>query len=161
MARGKNPTETIAKTFVTLRGAKPDDHAALRAAVESATAELEAALDEREHFSKAEAAGLLEVSAPTLDKWVAMGLLPVVRVSEYKRDRVPARALLALAGEVKELRRMGRKRGLLAEALSRLEQEDPAFRERFEVLYGAGLRSDEDDEFVSAAPGPDWDPDDD
>jgi DNA-binding transcriptional MerR regulator len=160
MGRGRNPTETLARTFVTLRGAKVDDPAALRAAVESATAELEQALAEREHFSKAEAASLLEVSAPTLDKWVAMGLLPVVRVPEYKRERVPARALLALAGEVKELRRLGRKRGLLAEAVSRLEQEDPAFRERFDELYGPALRRTEDAEYVSAAPGPDWDPDD-
>lgn len=42
----------------------------------------------------------------------------------YKRDRIPAHALLVLAREVKQLRRQGRERGLLVEALSRLEQKD-------------------------------------
>jgi hypothetical protein len=67
--------------------------------------------------------------------------------------------LLVLAGEVKDLRRSGRQRGLLVQALSRLEQEDPRWREEFERLYGPGLRSGgggDDGEYVSAAPGADF-----
>jgi hypothetical protein len=160
MERVRTQKETVARAIVTLRGARRDDPAALRAAVDSATTELETTLAEREHFSKAEAASLLEVSAPTLDKWIAMGLLPLVRVREYKRPRVPAGPLLELAGEVKELRRMGRKRGLLVEALSRLEQQDPRWREEFDRLYGAAAGAGEAAEYVSAAPGSDWHPDD-
>jgi hypothetical protein len=98
----------------------------------------------------------LEVSAPTLNKWVRSGLLPVRAAQGYKHPMVPAEALLALAGEVKELRRLGHNRGLLAEALSRLEQEDPRFAAEFAELYG--IARDADEEFVSAAPGADWDP---
>lgn len=160
MGRAKNPTATLAATLVTLRGARADDPRSQRAAIDEASRELEAALVAKPNFSKAEAADLLQVSAPTLEKWVSAGQLPVQQVPEYKRERIPAKPLLELAGEVKELRRMGRKRGLLAEAMSRLEQEDPRWREQFEELYGAALSGDPDGEFVSAAPGPDWDPED-
>ncbi len=132
---------------------------------------------EQSTYSKAQAAHLLDVSTTTLEQWIGSGLLPVVRVVGYKRDRVPPRPLLALAAQVKELRRHGRQRGLLVEALSRLEQEDPGRREEFERLYGPGLRAmwsddlvkvdldsfgpdDDDGEYVSAAPGPDFGPED-
>jgi hypothetical protein len=71
--------------------------------------------------------------------------------------------LLALAAQVKQLRRSGRHRGLLVEALSRLEQEDPGWRAEFERLYGPDLGSGAsggDGEYVSAAPGPDFGPED-
>jgi hypothetical protein len=64
---------------------------------------------------------------------------------------------------IAQLRRSGRHRGLLVEALSRLEQEDPGWRAEFERLYGPGLGSgggDDDGEYVSAAPGPDFGPED-
>ena len=131
---------------------------------------------EQSTYSKAQAAHLLDVSTTTLEQWIGRGLLPVVRVVGYKRDRVPPRPLLALAAQVKELRRHGRQRGLLVEALSRLEQEDPGGAEEFERLYGPGLRAmsddlvkvdldsfgpdDDDGEYVSAAPGPDFGPED-
>ena len=82
-------------------------------------------------YSKAAAAHLLDVSTTTLEKWIVQGRLPVVRVPQYKRDRVPARPLLRLAGEVRELRRLGRQRGLLVEALSHLEQQDPQWQREF------------------------------
>jgi hypothetical protein len=44
-----------------------------------------------------------------------------------------------------------------------LEQEDPEWRAEFERLYGPGLGSgghDDDGEYVSAAPGPDFGPED-
>jgi isochorismate hydrolase len=61
---------------------------------------------------------------------------------------VPARPLLELAAQVKQLRRTGRHRGLLVEALSRLEQEDPGWRAEFERLYGPGLRAMRSDDLV-------------
>jgi hypothetical protein len=132
---------------------------------------------EQSTYSKAQAAHLLDVSTTTLEQWIGSGLLPVVRVVGYKCGRVPVRPLLALAAQVKELRRHGRRRGLLVETLSRLEQEDPGWRAEFERLYGPGLRAmrsddlvkvdldsfgpdDDDGEYVSAAPGPDFGPED-
>ena len=158
-----SPTESMARAFVALRGANISDHDALSAAVRDAEAELEAGLAEQSTYSKAQAAHLLDVSTTTLEQWIASGLLPVARVVGYKRDRVPARPLLALAAQVKQLRRSGRHRGVLVEALRRLEQEDPGWRAEFERLYGPDLGSGAsggDGEYVSAAPGPDFGPED-
>jgi hypothetical protein len=148
----------MARAFVALRDVDARDREALRTAVQDATAELQAGLADRATYSKAEAAHLLDVSTTTLEKWVELGLLPVVRVPRYKRDRVPSGPLLVLAGKVKELRRLGRQRGLLVEALSRLEQEDSAWRAEFEQLYGRGLRGGGGEDYVSAAPSPDFGP---
>jgi hypothetical protein len=148
MARGTTPTESMARAFVALRGANVSDHNALSAAVRDAEAELEAGLAEQSTYSKAQAAQLLDVSTTTLEQWIGSGLLPVVRIERYKRDRVPARPLLELAAQVKQLRRTGRHRGLLVEALSRLEQEDPGWRAEFERLYGPGLRAMRSDDLV-------------
>lgn len=52
---------------------------------------------------------------------------------------------------------MGRKRGLLVEALSRLETEDPGWRGEFERLYG-GRAGGADDDSVSAEPVADFGP---
>jgi len=160
MSRVLSPTESMARAFITLRGADPDDRDALSAAVQDAAMELQAGLADRSTYSKTEAAHLLDVSSTTLEKWIDRGLIPVVQVPRYKRDRIPARALLALAGEVKQLRRQGRHRGLLIEALSRLEQEDPRWRAEFERLYRPGLTGGPDEDYVSAAPGPDFGPED-
>jgi transposase-like protein len=157
---GLSPEEALAGALVALRGANLSDPADVRAAVDEATRELEGGLAGKSHYSKAEAARLLDVSAPTLDKWVRSGLLPTQDAPGSKRKMIPSHPLLDLAAEVKELRRLGRNRGLLAEALSRLEQEDPRFAEQFAEFYGAALAAGDDHEFVSAAPGPDWDPDD-
>ena len=149
----------MAGALVTLRGADSADSSALRAAVDEAAAALERALSVKPHFSQSEAAGLLDVTPTTLHAWISKGLLPVTKAPDYKRERIPAGPLLKLATEVKELRRLGRKRGLLVEALSRLEQEDPHWRKRFEELHPSRGTTGED-ELVSAAPGPDWDPED-
>ena len=160
MSRTLSPTESMARAFVALRGADPDDRDALSAAVQDAATELQAGLANRSTYSKTEAAHLLDVSSTTLEKWIDRGLLPVVQVPRYKRHRVPALALLALAGEVKQLRRDGRRRGLLVEALSRLEQEDPQWRAEFERLYQPGLAGGPDEDFLSAALSPDFGPED-
>ncbi len=158
----RHSTTKLAMAFVSLRSVNPEDPTALRTAVGEAAGELEEVLaEQRPHYSKAEAAQLLEVSPPTLEHWVSSKLLPVERVRGYKRERVPARPLLRLATEVKELRRRGRQRGLLVEALSRIEQNDPEWRAEFERLYGEELgRPWSREDYVSAAPGADWDPED-
>ena len=92
------------------------------------------------------------VSTTTLDNWISKGLLPLRKVPDYKRERVPTEPLLALATEVKELRRMGRHRGLLAAALARLEQEDPAWAEEFAELYGKEAKRPFDARTTSAPP---------
>lgn len=159
MRRTLTPTESMARAFVTLRGADENDPKSLSAAVRDATAEIRTSLADST-YSKAQAAHLLDVSATTLDNWIDRGLLPVVQVPRYRRDRIPAAPLLTLASEVEELRRLGRRRGLLVEALSRLEAEDPAFKSELNRLYGRGMPSGDSDEYVSAEPGPDFGPDD-
>jgi hypothetical protein len=159
MARGKNiaPTET-ARAFVVLRSRRRDVPPDVLDLLDALERSFERATP---HYSKADAANLLDVTPATLDKWIASGLIPTVEVPDYKRQRIPARALVDLASELGELRRLGRKRGLLVEALSRLEQQDPEWRRQFDRLYGPGLAAkDADDELVSAAPGRDWDPED-
>jgi DNA-binding transcriptional MerR regulator len=147
----------LAHAFVTLRGASGKDPDAVAAAVEEARGELGEALERHPHYSKSEAADLFGVSPPTLDAWIELGLLPTAQVAEYKRDRVPAEPLLTLASEVRELRRLGHRRDLLAEAMLRLEQEEPEWRAELEELYGRALkRPRPSEELVSAAPGDDW-----
>lgn len=51
---GRN--ESMARAFVALRGADPDDHDALSDAVQDAAAELQAGLADRSMYSKTEAA---------------------------------------------------------------------------------------------------------
>jgi len=150
----------MARAFVALRGADVSDHDALSAAVRDAEAELEAGLAEQATYSKAQAAHLLDVSTTTLEQWIASGLLPVARVVGYKRDRIPAHPLLALAAQIKQLRRSGRQRGLLVEALRRLEQEDPESYEHLQLLRERASRPFDRSEYVSAKPGPDWAPED-
>ncbi len=112
-------------------------------------------------YSKKEAADLLEVSQATLDKWIATGLIPTARVPGHKRQRIPGKPLRAIADEISQLREMGRKRGLLDEALLRLEQEEPGWRKQFDELYGPAFAArNAGDDLVSAAPGADWGPND-
>jgi hypothetical protein len=70
---------------------------------------------------KSVAARLLGVSLTGLEHWVDAGRLPVVR-RPGGREELAAEALLDVAEEVERLRKEGASRGLLAEALRRLEQ---------------------------------------
>ena len=58
----------MARAFVALRGADPDDRDALSAAVQDAATELQAGLADRSTYSKTEAAHLLDVSSTTLEE---------------------------------------------------------------------------------------------
>lgn len=86
---------------------------------------------------KAVAARLLSVSVPTLNKWIARGLIPTRPSGRYQR--VPRDPLLELAGRVEELRRAGKQDGLLAEVAHRLQTAEPEYQQQAEALYGASL----------------------
>ncbi len=70
---------------------------------------------------KSVAARLLGVSTTGLERWIDAQKLPVVR-RPGGREEVVAQALLDVAEEVVRLREEGASRGLLAEALRRLER---------------------------------------
>jgi len=155
MGRAKSPAESMATALVQLRRARPGDPA-----VEQAEKELTQAMGEQATYSKAAAARLMEVSLQTLDTWISRGLLPAVRAPGHKRERIPATALIDLAAEVGELREMGRKRGLLAEAITRLKERDPEGYKHLQLLRKRASRPFDRSEYVSAKPGSDWSPED-
>jgi hypothetical protein len=70
---------------------------------------------------KSVAARILGVSTTGLERWIDAGKLPVLR-RPGGREEVAAEALLDVAEEVVRLREEGMSRGLLANALRRLEQ---------------------------------------
>lgn len=70
---------------------------------------------------KSVAARALGISTTALERWVDAGKLPPVR-RPGGREEVAAEALLDVAEEVVRLREAGVTRGLVAEALRRLEQ---------------------------------------
>lgn len=110
-------------------------------------------------MSKSQAAQVIGVSVPTLDKWIARGLLPVQR-AESGRPRVVRDPVLALAERVDDLRRAGQDRHLIATVVDRMQRDDEAYQRDFAELYGPGLAASAGGDFVSAAPGPDWHPED-
>jgi hypothetical protein len=109
--------------------------------------------------TKAVAARVLGVSVPTVDKWIARGRIPTVGNEDGPR-RVALEALVELAAEVEELRDAGQTEGLVAAALLRLEQSDPAYRADFDELYGDGLAAAERGDLVPAAIPGSFGPDD-
>lgn len=137
MGRASN-TELLATTVVRLRDAMRHND---RSGLNSVLGDLEERVGEADSLSKTEAARLLEVSVNTLDKWIARDVIPTIKDKRYKRVRIPVQAALRLAEEIAELRRVGYDRGLLAEAISRLEQNDPQWKREFDELYRAGLDS--------------------
>jgi len=73
---------------------------------------------------KRQAAALLGVSVPALDKWIARGRVAVVAREGTARRTVETRALLELAEQVETVRREGSERGALSAALGRLGRLD-------------------------------------
>ena len=133
MPRGASTPDPVASAYLTLRAARRDDPAGLAEDVARAQRQLEEAFEDKS-TTKADAAQRLGVSAQTLDAWVARGIMPTVRDAKHKRERVPLGLLLALAAEIEALREQGRQRGLLIEALSRLEAEDDRWRDEIAPL---------------------------
>lgn len=149
MARAASASDPVASAYLTLRRARregPDD---LAAGVDRAQQQLEEAF-EGQTTSKAEAAERLGVSAQTVDTWVERGLLPTVKDPRYARERVPLKLLMALVAEVEELRQQGRKRGLLIEALSRLETEDEDWRKEIDRLLERAAKPLDRSHYVAA-----------
>lgn len=99
--------------------------------------------------SKAVAARVLGVSAPTVDKWITRGRIPTIDSGSGPR-RVALSGLVDLAVVVEELRDRGQTDGLVAAALLRLEQEDPVYRKNFKELYGDSLAAAQRGDLVPA-----------
>ena len=110
-------------------------------------------------MSKRQAAAVIGVSVPTLDKWIDRGLVPV-EAAPSGRPRVLCDPVLDLAERVEDLRKAGETRHLVATAVNRMLHEDPQYQREFDELYGPGLAAMREGDFISAAPGPDFDPED-
>ena len=70
--------------------------------------------------AKRPAAALLGVTVQALERWIARGVLPVVRKPGSSRELIDSRALFGLAEEVARLREAGQTRALLATAFREL-----------------------------------------
>lgn len=112
-----------------------------------------------ETMSKSQAAKVIGVSVPTLDKWIAQGIVPVGRAASG-RPRVPRDTALDLAERVSDLRERGRERNLIVAIVHQLQRDDSTYQHEFQKLYGPGLHALASDEPVAAAPTADFRPED-
>lgn len=110
-------------------------------------------------MSKSQAAKVIGVSVPTLDKWIEQRIVPVERAASG-RPRVPRDTALDLAERVSDLRERGRERNLIVAVVQQLQRDDSTYRVEFEKLYGPGLRALASEELVSAAPTDEFGPED-
>jgi DNA repair photolyase len=129
----------------------------IRAELEPVIDGLRRDLDET--MSKTEAAKVIGVSVPTLDKWIGQRIVPVKRATSG-RPRVPRDTALDLAERVADLRQRGRERNLIIALVDQLQRNDAAYQREFKKLYGPGLRSLAKGRLVSAAPSDAFGPDD-
>lgn len=109
----------------------------LRAALQEAAVYLRVAVGVG--VPKVDAAKLLGISRPALDRWIRLGRLGTVQVG--KRMLVDAEGLAALLVEVEQLRELGEKREVVALALHRLAQQNPAVQERLAEMLAPGLEA--------------------
>jgi DNA repair photolyase len=113
-----------------------------------------------ETMSKTQAATVIGVSVPTLDKWIDQRIIPVERAASG-RPRVPRDTALDLAERVSDLRERGRERNLIAAVVDQLQRDDSvSYQREFKKLYGPGLRALASGELVSAAPTDEFGPED-
>jgi DNA-binding transcriptional regulator YiaG len=110
-------------------------------------------------MSKSQAAKVIGVSVPTLDKWIEQRIVPVKRATSG-RPRIPRDTALDLAERVADLRRRGRERNLIIALVDQLQRNDAVYQHEFKQLYGPGLRSLAKGRLVSAAPTDAFGPDD-
>jgi DNA repair photolyase len=115
--------------------------------------------DLEETMSKSQAAKIIGVSVPTLDKWIEQRIVPVERAPSG-RPRVPRDTALDLAERVSDVRDRGRERNLIVAVVHQLQRDDSTYQREFQKLYGPGLRALASDELVSAAPTADFGPED-
>jgi DNA repair photolyase len=112
-----------------------------------------------ETMSKRQAAKVIGVSVPTLDKWIEQLIVPVERAASG-RPRVPRDTALDLAERVSDLRERGRERNLIVAIVDLLQRDDSTYQREFQKLYGPGLRALTAGKLVSAAPTAEFGPDD-
>jgi hypothetical protein len=112
-----------------------------------------------ETMSKTQAAKVIGVSVPTLDKWIEQRIVPVERAASG-RPRVPRDTALDLAERVSDLRDRGRERNLIVAVVHQLQRDDSTYQREFQKLYGPGLDALANEELVSAAPTADFGPED-
>jgi len=110
-------------------------------------------------MSKSQAATVIGVSVPTLDKWVEQRIVPVERAASG-RPRIPRDTALDLAERVADLRQRGRERNLIVAVVHQLQHDDSVYQREFRKLYGPGLRALAKGELVSGAPTDAFGPDD-
>lgn len=115
---------TLLGPIVSLRLAIQQTHdPALRIELRAAEVALRKAVGPR--VPKRAAARLLGTSVTALDRWVDRGYLPVVASPRgVKRLAIESGPLLDLATRARLLRRAGRSRGVLAEAIRELGWQD-------------------------------------
>jgi transposase len=109
--------------------------------------------------SKAVAARVLGVSVPTVDKWIARGRIPTVP-SASGPQRVAVVTLVDIAALVEVLREQGQTDGLVAAAILRLEQEDPAYHRDVAELYGDSISAIKRRDLIPATIPANFGPDD-
>ena len=112
-----------------------------------------------ETMSKTQAATVIGVSVPTLDKWIDQRIIPV-ELAASGRPRVPRDTALDLAERVSDLRERGRERNLIVAVVDQLQRDDSVYQREFKKLYGPGLRALASGELVSAAPTDELGPED-
>ena len=88
-------------------------------------------------ISKSEAAKVIGVSIPTLDKWTEQRIVPVKRAASG-RPRVPRDTALDLAERVDDLRQRGRERNLIIALVDQIQRHDATCQREFKKLYGPG-----------------------
>jgi hypothetical protein len=147
MARTINTTRTAQRILALRRTARRggDVQHELQPIIEDLRDDLD------DSMSKAQAAKVIGVSVPTLDKWIAQRIVPV-KGSGSPRPRIPRDTALDLAERVADLRERGRERNLIIALVDQLQRDDSLYQRDFKKLYGPGLRALAKGELVSAAP---------
>ena len=130
-------TERTAERILALRRTARSG-GEIRAELEPVIDGLRRDLDET--MSKIEAAKVIGVSVPTLDKWIEQRIIPVERATSG-RPRVPRYTALDLAERVSDLRDRGRERNLIVAVVHQLQRDDATYQREFRKLYGPGLRA--------------------
>jgi hypothetical protein len=115
--------------------------------------------DLEETMNKTQAAKVIGVSVPTLDKWIELGFVPVTRAASG-RPRVPRDTALDLAERITDLRERGRDRNLIVWLVDALQRDDSLYQQEFRKFYGPGLHAMASSDLVSAAPTDAFGPDD-
>ena len=129
----------------------------MQADLDSVIADLRQDLDET--MSKTQAAELIGVSVPTLDKWIADGIVPI-RKAPSGRPRIPRDTALDLAERIADLREQGRQRNLIPGVVDMLQRKDSTYQREFKKLYGPGLAALAEGQLVSAKPPASFGPED-